>query len=139
MKNSLQSQICHCNFLRKKNYKWNIIPREYCDKNKNDSFPEIKVTQKFWRIGLSFEVCLKTVISPFLSSKPKKINAFSNRLNSWVLVTVFSLQIIWYSFLASRCQFHQHFTCKFFVRTLFQQLFSSYINVEKAAVWKIRT
>ncbi len=30
-------------------------------------------------------------------------------------------------------QFHQHFTCKFFVRTSFQQLFSSYMYLEKAA------
>ncbi len=33
----------------------------------------------------------------------------------------------------SSCQFHQHFMCKFFVRMLFWQLFSSYMNVEKAA------
>jgi len=32
-----------------------------------------------------------------------------------------------------RCQFHQHFTCKFFVRMLFRQLFCSYMHVEKAA------
>jgi len=30
-------------------------------------------------------------------------------------------------------QFHQHFTYKFFVRTSFRQLFSSYMYVEKAA------
>ncbi len=30
-------------------------------------------------------------------------------------------------------QFHQHFTYEFFVRTLFRQLFSSYMYVEKAA------
>jgi len=32
-----------------------------------------------------------------------------------------------------RCQFHQHYTRTFFVRTLFWQLFSSYIYVVKAA------
>jgi len=40
-------------------------------------------------------------------------------------------------------QFHQHFKCKFFVRTPFQQLFCSYMYLEKAAetmfVQKIRT
>ncbi len=30
-------------------------------------------------------------------------------------------------------QFHQHFTYKFFVWTLFQQIFSSYMYIEKAA------
>ncbi len=30
-------------------------------------------------------------------------------------------------------QFHQHFTYEFFVRTLFWQLFSSYMSIEKAA------
>ncbi len=38
-------------------------------------------------------------------------------------------------------QFHQHFTYNFFVRTLFQQLFSCYMYLEKAGkmtfVWKI--
>ncbi len=33
----------------------------------------------------------------------------------------------------SRCQFHQHYRHKFFIRTLFQQLFSSYMYVVKAA------
>ncbi len=31
----------------------------------------------------------------------------------------------------NRCQFHQHFTRAFFVQTLFRQLFSSYMYVEK--------
>jgi len=31
----------------------------------------------------------------------------------------------------NRCQFHQRFTYKFLVRTLFRQLFSSYMYVEK--------
>jgi len=35
--------------------------------------------------------------------------------------------------ISSRCQFHQHFTYEFSVQALFQQLFSSYMYVEKAA------
>jgi len=37
------------------------------------------------------------------------------------------------STIPSCSQFHQRFTYKFFVRTLFRQLFSSYMYVEKAA------
>jgi len=31
-----------------------------------------------------------------------------------------------------RCQFHQHFTCEFFVRTSFHQLFPCKCNYRKA-------
>jgi len=37
------------------------------------------------------------------------------------------------SFYSNRCQFHQRFMHKFFVRKSFRQLFSSYMYVEKAA------
>ena len=30
-------------------------------------------------------------------------------------------------------QFHQHYMCTFFIQTLFRQLFSSYMYIEKAA------
>jgi len=36
----------------------------------------------------------------------------------------------------SRCQFHQHYTRAFFVRTLFWQLISSYMYVEKRRLYK---
>ncbi len=34
---------------------------------------------------------------------------------------------------ASKCQFHQLYTCTFCVQTLFWQLFSSYMYIEKSA------
>jgi len=36
----------------------------------------------------------------------------------------------------ARCQFHQRFSRAFFIRTLFQQLFSSYMYVEKRHSYK---
>ncbi len=37
------------------------------------------------------------------------------------------------------CQFHQRFTCPFFVQTSFRQLFSNYMYIEKSWVKHFRT
>jgi hypothetical protein len=40
------------------------------------------------------------------------------------------------SIATTKCQFHQRFTRKFFVRTSFRQLFSSYMYVKKRCLYK---
>jgi len=73
-----------------------------------------------YHISISYKVRADAVLTEFFYNDTQKAFAETRIIREKLRLEFLGTSSI-------RCQFHQHFTCSFFVRTSFRQIFYSYI------------